>query len=619
MKEYEILTDINSPADVKKLDESQLNLLCEEIRNKIIDTVSKTGGHLASNLGTVELTVAIHRSFNSPHDKIVFDVGHQSYTHKLLTGRQDRFDTLRQKGGISGFTRPDESEHDSFIVGHSSTSLSAGFGMSQAKTIKNDNGYVVAVIGDGALSGGIAYEALNNAGRSHDKLIVVLNDNKMSISKNVGAMARYLSHIRSRKNYYRFKDVTYKILTHIPLIGKPIVRAIIKLKSVVKGMFFNSTIFEDMGFFYLGPVDGHNISKMTNLFKTAKSMKRPVVIHVNTVKGKGYSFAENLSTEFHGVSSFDIETGERKSNNGSFSDTFGETLLKMAENDKRICAISAAMADSTGLSGFRKKFKNRFFDVGIAEQHAVTFAAGLSISGLIPVFAVYSTFLQRAYDQVLHDAALQHLKVILAIDRAGIVGEDGETHQGVFDVAFLSSIPDITIYSPATYKELNFCLKRAIYNDEGVVAIRYPRGAEDLLSAEFPSTENAFDEYFDNSDIAIVTYGREFFEVINASLKLRKDGINVKVIKLNRINPIDDGAVDAVINCNKVYFYEEGMKSGGICEHFAIKLFEKGFKGDYSVTAIDNRFVQHASVEESMAELMLDADSIYERIKEETL
>lgn len=614
MINHPILDGIKQPSDVRRMNKSELNELCSEIRSVMIDTVSKNGGHLASNLGTVELTVAIHRCFDSPKDKIVFDVGHQCYAHKLLTGRLDRFDTLRQKDGVSGFPRPDESEHDSFLAGHSSTSISAAFGMAEAKSIKNSNDYVVAVIGDGSLSGGLAYEALNNAGRTHDNLIVILNDNKMSISKNVGAMSRYLALIRSRPRYYQFKDRTYKILSHIPLIGKPLVHFIMKIKQVIKGLFYNSTIFEDMGFFYLGPVDGHNIEKMCNLFNAAKSMRRPVVIHVNTIKGKGYSFAEQVPTQYHGVSKFDIETGEQTSSGTNFSSEFGKSLLSFADNDKRICAISAAMTESTGLAEFRRKYKQRFYDVGIAEQHAVTFAAGLSISGLIPVFAVYSTFLQRAYDQILHDAAMQHLKMIIAIDRAGVVGEDGETHQGVFDVSFLSAIPDITIYSPATYEELRYDMKTAIYNDKGVVAIRYPRGKAADLEENYRPT-NANYDIFGEGKIAVVTYGREYNQVLNAVKRLKNDGIDIKIIKLNRIKPIDGGAVESAFDCDKIYFYEEGMKCGGIGEQFAIKMIEKGFKGEMKICAIDEKFVQHASVAQQLSELHLDENAIYDSIK----
>lgn len=614
MNNYPLLSQIKSPQDVKKLNNDQLNLLCGEIRSKMIETVSVNGGHLASNLGTVELTVAIHKCFNSPNDKIVFDVGHQCYTHKLLTGRFDSFDTLRTSRGLSGFPRPDESEHDSFMVGHSSTSISAAFGMSQAKKIKGQSGYVVAVIGDGSLSGGLAYEALNNAGRAKDNLIVILNDNKMSISKNVGSMSRYLALIRSRQRYYSFKDKTYKIISKIPLFGQHLANLIVKLKTVIKGVFYNSTIFEDMGFFYLGPVDGHNIEKVSDLLNAAKSMRRPVVLHVNTVKGKGYSFAEQSATSFHGVSSFDVETGERKSSGRNFSKEFGSALCQIASNDKRICAISAAMTESTGLDDFKKKYKNRFFDVGIAEQHAVTFSAGLGISGLVPVFAVYSTFLQRAYDQVLHDAALQKIKLVLAIDRAGIVGEDGETHQGVFDVSFLSAIPNITIYSPATYKELCYSLKRAVYNDEGVVAIRYPRGSENSILSDYEFTESPFD-VIGSGKIGIVTYGREFAECKKAAERLKADGINVKIIKLNRIKPIDEGAFDEAMSCERIFFYEEGMKIGGISEQFSSALSERGFSGKISITAINDRFVRHASVNECLIELGLDSDSIYNDIK----
>lgn len=605
-----LLDTIKKPDDIKKLDEKQTEQLCKELREELVKTVSKTGGHLASNLGAVELTVALHKNFNLPKDKIVFDVGHQCYIHKMLTGRLDKMETLRQMGGISGFPRPDESEYDAFIAGHASNSVSAAFGISEAKREKKDNGYVVAVVGDGAISGGLIYEGLNNAGRSKDNLIVVLNDNKMSISKNVGAMSRYLAKVRSRSSYHRFKVGTEKVLGHIPFIGRKLVRFAVKIKKALKGMFYTSTIFEDLGFVYLGPIDGHNLKKLDYMIKLAKNEQKPVLLHINTVKGKGYHPAEKTPNVFHGIGSFDIETGETADSLPNFSDEFGKALLGFAENDKRICAITAAMKESTGLEEFSKQFKSRFYDVGIAEGHAVTFASGLASGGMIPFFAVYSTFLQRAYDMIIHDAALQNLKVILSIDRAGIVGADGETHQGVFDVSFLNAIPNVTIYSPATFAELRFDMKKAIYNENGVVAIRYPRGNEVMLKNELKPAD-----YYvlgnKKSDTVIVSYGREIGEVLKAN-----ETLNVKIVHFNKIKPIDKNAILEIAKAKKVYVFEEGMKSGGFAQTIAEKIFEKGFSGVFSITAIE-KFVAHSTVAQALEKLSLDANGIINKIKGE--
>lgn len=599
----------DKPNEIKKLDKLQTEQLCKELRKALLTSVAKTGGHLASNLGAVELTVALHKNFNLPKDKIIFDVGHQCYVHKMLTGRLDRFDTLRQKGGISGFPRPDESEYDAFSAGHSSTSVSAAFGIAEANREKHENGYVVAVVGDGAISGGLIYEGLNNAGRSKDKLIVILNDNKMSISKNVGAMSKYLAKVRSKRGYHKFKTGIEKFLIHIPFCGEKLVSIAIKVKQAFKGMFFKSTIFEDFGFSYLGPIDGHDLDKLDYMISLAKNEKRPVLLHINTVKGKGYSYAEKIPSSYHGVNPFDVETGESAPSGPNFSKEFGKALVSFSENDKRICAITAAMGDSTGLNEFEKKFKSRYYDVGIAEEHAVTFASGLSSGGMIPFFAVYSTFLQRSYDMIIHDAALQNLKVILCIDRAGIVGADGETHQGVFDVSFLNAIPNVTVYSPATFKELRYDMKCAIYNDSGVVAIRYPRGNE--IEADMPEPADYYVLGNMESDKAIVAYGREIGQVLKANEKL-----DAKIIAFNKIKPINEEAVKEALRCKKLYFFEEGMKSGGFAEHFVSVLYEKGYKGEVSVTAIE-KFVPHSTVDEALMDLGLDANSIEKQVKGE--
>lgn len=614
-----LLDGINKPDDIKHLNKQQIEQLCSEIRQKITETVSINGGHLASNLGVVELTVALHKVFNSPEDQIVWDVGHQSYAHKLLTGRRDSFDTIRRFNGISGFTKPSESEHDPFGAGHSSTSISAACGLARAKTLKKESGYVIAVIGDGALTGGLAYEGINNAGRSRDKLIVVLNDNEMSISRNVGAIARHLNVIRAKPFYFRVKDNIEFILAHIPYIGRKIRNVLVKSKSAIKNILYHSTIFEEMGLVYLGPVDGHNVEDVTRLLQRAKAIKRPALVHVMTVKGKGYTYAEQDPRTFHGVSQFDIETGDQKSNGGgTFSDVFGKALCTIAEVDGNICAITAAMAAGTGLSPFALLHRQRFFDVGIAEEHAVIFAAGLARNGLLPFFAVYSTFLQRSYDQILHDVALQNLKVVFAIDRAGIVGEDGETHQGIFDAAFLNTVPNITVFSPTTYSELQNFMSAAAYECKGPAAVRYPRGQEPQLPPDFIPTFRNYDLYgSEKVDILIVTYGRLFANAANACKLLKNKGIQASVLKINRIKPIDIECY-RITNCYKrVFFFEEGIKAGGIGEHFGIGLYESGFQGEYKVFAIGDHFVRQGSVEQLLCCLGLDADGIAKTIEKE--
>ncbi len=437
-----LLNTIKSPEDLKGLSSEQLKRLCSEIRSCIIHTVSTNGGHLASNLGVVELTVALHRVFSSEKDRIVWDVGHQSYTHKMLTGRGDRISTIRTKDGLSGFPNREESPYDPFTCGHSSTSISSALGLAKAKELNGDDGYVVAVIGDGALTGGLAYEGLNNAGRLKRNFIVVLNDNKMSISRNVGSMARYLARIRTEPSYFRIKGNVENALDHIPVVGTPMHHVLTKSKSVLKQLLYNSTIFEDMGFYYYGPFDGHDLDKMIEVFTNVKSINHPVLLHVVTQKGRGYSYAEHNPGAFHGVSKFNIKTGKPLFSGPSFSAVFGDTLCGFAEDrSDRICAVTAAMQSGTGLTDFAKKFPERFFDTGIAEEHAVTFCGGLAVGGMLPVFAVYSSFLQRGYDQMIHDVALQHVKVVLAVDRAGVVGEDGQTHQGIFDASYLNTIP----------------------------------------------------------------------------------------------------------------------------------------------------------------------------------
>ncbi len=613
MKE-KYLENIQRPSDLKLLSIGQLDKLCEEIRAKLINTVSNNGGHLSPNLGAVELTVALERSFCGKHDDIVWDVGHQCYTHKLLTGRQKDFDTIRTEGGISGFPKREESDYDAFNVGHSSTSISAAYGIARAKELKKQFGYTVAVIGDGALTGGLAFEGLNNAGRSKKNIIVVLNDNEMSISKNVGGIAKYLTNMRINSGYLRLKRYIEKVLMRVPLIGKPIRSALLKSKNSMRKRLYHDTIFDDLGFIYYGPVDGHDIQKMLNAFKAAKRTDTPVLVHVMTTKGKGYVHAENDPGSFHGISKFDIDTGEPLSSKVGYSAVFGEYMCELAQKDNKICAITAAMASGTGLKQFSELYKNRFFDVGIAEEHAVTFSAGLASKGILPVFSVYSSFLQRAYDQILHDAAAQKLHIVLAVDRAGIVGEDGETHQGVFDVAFLSTIPNVTIFAPSNFNELRIYLRKAIYDTENVAVVRYPRGGEDYIPDSYASSDDDYSVY-NSGKIAIVTYGRLFSNACMAVDKLKEDGIDVAVIKLNKIKPIVSSAVEKCLEYENIFFYEEGMRTGGVGERLFMKLNHENYNGKFHLTAIDDKFVKQATVSSALKKLGLDTDSMINDIK----
>ena len=606
-----VLDKVNSPNDVKKLNNDELNELCSDIRSELISTVSKTGGHLASNLGIVELTVALHKVFSSPTDQIVFDVGHQCYTHKLLTGRKDRFSTLRTENGISGFTRPVESEHDIFSSGHSSTSISAAVGLARAKQIKGEKGKVIAIIGDGALTGGLAYEALNNSGNDNSNLIVILNDNNMSISQNVGSMAKNLNTIRTSSKYVTFKSKLQRGLAKIPKIGGQISRSFTAINSKIRKRILKSTFFEDLGFRYYGPIDGHDMDALTDVLNVAKAHNHSVFIHINTVKGKGYNPAEKNPTQFHGVGKFDINTGEPKSSGKNFSSVFGEIMCGFAENDGRICCVTAAMAEGTGLCEFSKKYPKRFFDVGIAEQHAVTFSSGLAKNGLVPVFAVYSTFLQRSYDQLIHDVAMQNLKVIFAIDRAGFVGEDGESHQGVFDTAFLNSVVGLTVFAPSYYDELESMFYEGIYKIKSAVAVRYPRGNEKFRPDGYKYNHESYKVFGDNdSKNCIVTYGREFSECIKAYNSLN----DTFVIKLNRIKPIDKNVLNEFKNTENIFFFEEAIASGGTGEAFGKMLAESNISASYKHIAVTDEFVKQASVDSQMRTYKLDCDSIISEV-----
>lgn len=609
--EYKILSGINSPTDVKKLNKAEIDALCFEVREIITETVSKNGGHLASNLGAVELTVALHRAFSSPRDAIIFDVGHQCYTHKLLTGRFNRFDTIRTENGISGYMRPCESEHDYFVTGHSSNSISAAYGIYKAKCLLGEEGTAVAVIGDGAMTGGMAYEALNNVGGKKSNFVIVINDNEMSISKNVGSVANSFSKLRNRPFYHNAKDAIGDVLLKIPFCGKRVYEFLYRVKEKIKRTVYKGNVFTSLGFNYLGPVDGHDVDTMEWLFKVAQEYRRPTVIHVVTVKGKGYSYAESNPNGYHGVSPFDKAKGVSSGGKPTFSDVAGNTLCELAENNSKLCAVTAAMGIGTGLDDFSNRFKDRFFDVGIAEQHAVTFSAGLARGGAVPFFAVYSSFLQRGYDQVLHDAAIASLPLKLLVDRAGFVGEDGETHQGLFDVAFLSTIPGLTIYSPYCYLELEARIKECSENSE-LCAIRYPRGCEKAnyegeIAGDFTVVGNG-------GKSAIITYGRLFSEAVEAVLQLP----NTDIIKLNKIFPISDILVEKICKYKNIHFFEEGIRSGGIGEHIGNRLAENSFNGRYTLHAVE-QFVPAATVSETIKKFGLDSTSMLKALKEDNL
>ncbi len=616
MANFNLLHTLKFPQDLRKLNEEQQKNLCWEIRQRLIRTLSSTGGHLASNLGAVELTVALHTVFDLPQDQIVWDVGHQSYTHKLLTGRLKNFSKIRQEGGISGFPRPSESEYDAFIGGHASTSVSAAYGLAKAKTLTGDRHHVIAVVGDGAFTGGMVYEALNNAGRSGDRLIVVLNDNHMSISESVGSLARYLAEKRTTQGYAQLKDTVEQALLKIPLVGNTARDMIYNSKALLRQTIYHSNMFEDFGFDYLGPVDGHDIPLLVQTFRRAKALEKPVLVHINTIKGKGYPYAEKNPSTFHGVGKFDYESGELKPSSENFSSVFGQELVRLAQEDDRICAITAAMQGGTGLDGFAKQFepKNRFFDVGIAEEHAVTFACGLAAGGMLPAFAVYSTFLQRGFDQLIHDAAIEQQHVLLAVDRAGLVGDDGETHQGMFDAAFLSQIPGTTVYSPATFADLRYAMQKALYETDGLVAVRYPRGGEPTFSPKLPEEPAEWLHLKYGGETLVISYGREFGEVYRAAQSLAERGKTVDLLKLHQIAPLPEACIALAKRYRTILFVEEGIRSGGIGEHFLSRLSDAGYIGRMTIQAVENPFLPQMSVASALHRCGLDSDTLEEQI-----
>ena len=618
--EYKLLSKIKSPDDVKKLNYDEISLLCQEIRDCIVSTVSKNGGHLASNLGAVELTVALHRSFSSPEDALIFDVGHQSYTHKLLTGRFDKFSTIRTENGLSGYMRPDESEHDPFITGHSSNSISAAYGIYRAKKLKGENGTAVAIIGDGAMTGGMAYEALNNAGSGRSNFIVVLNDNKMSISRNVGALARSLTKMRNKPHYHHFKFALSRFLLAIPLIGKPLNNAIFTVKEAVKELIYHENIFSALGFNYLGPVDGHNVKAMEQLFEVAKTYSRPSVIHVITTKGKGYAYAESSPRDYHGVSAFDIDKGAKFSGKRTYSDVAGAALCKIAEKDEKVCAVTAAMAAGTGLTEFAGRFKSRFFDVGIAEQHAVSMAAGMARGGYRPYFAVYSTFLQRAYDQIVHDVCLQNLPVCILSDHVGLVGDDGKTHHGVLSVPMLMSIPNLTLLAPRDTCQIRQAV-RATLKLDGPCVVQYPKeGIE-------PYAQNVTGEPFavgkwqtlipGGQDAVILAYGRMTQNAIQASELLVQRGLSVGVIDCCSLKPLDMDCLRALFERKaKIVTIEEGEMIGGFGSEIARVCVEENADAPVQIIGLENRFITHGSVPELLRECGLTPEQLADRIEE---
>ena len=614
-----LLDAIRGPEDLKRLTEKQVVQLCGEIRSFLVDSVLHTGGHLASNLGTVELTVALHRVLNSPQDKIVFDVGHQCYTHKLLTGRKAGFARLRQRDGISGFPNPRESSHDAFVAGHGNTALSLAIGMAWAKKLKNEPGWVVAIIGDGAFTGGMIYEGMNNIS-SLNNLMVILNDNGMSISKNVGAMARYLTHLRASPEYFRANQHLSGVLSRVPLIGEPVHRFLSRAKTIVRRTMYDSTMFENMGFQYLGPLDGHKVLELEQTLRNITVRSGPLFLHVVTTKGKGYPPAEQNPGEFHGVSagSQGYVPDPEVAAPASFSTVFGKALCEAASADKKICAITAAMKYGTGLQFFGHAYRDRFFDVGMAEQHAVTFAAGLASQGMTPVAAIYSTFLQRAYDQILHDVCLLRVKVIFAIDRAGLVPADGETHQGIYDPAFLSEA-GIPIYSPSNYAELCYWLVQLVGSRyTGPQALRYPRGGESAALARYGCTGRAFDFLTGQpeADTVLVSYGSEVEDVLAAGAALEAQGIPCRVCKLVKIFPFTDEFLHAIERFDTILFAEECVCAGGIGQQLVARLTEDGWRGTFIHRAVDNTKLTHATVPELKELQGLDAASLVQAVRQ---
>ncbi len=620
MKLSPILDQINSPGDLKCLTFRELSSLAGEIRNVIMKVVSNNGGHLASNLGVVELTLALHRVFDSPVDKIIWDVGHQSYSHKIITGRRDRFHTLRKSGGLSGFPKRSESLHDPVETGHSSTSISSALGILIGQQMSGRQGKVVAVIGDGALTGGMAYEALNQAGHLNNDLIIVVNDNNMSIGDNIGAISSYLSRLTATRLYQNFRKRFDRGVEQIPIIGKEISQIIYRLKKGLKALLFRESFFSDLGFDYIGPIDGHNIRLLVNVFRNVKKLDKPTVIHVSTVKGKGYIPAEGDPTLYHGVSPFSIVDGKVETKGLlTFTEAFSGIITRLAEEDEKIVAVTAAMTDGTGLRLFQTLYPGRFFDVGIAEQHAVTFASGLAISGQRPIVAIYSTFMQRAVDQVIHDVALPELPVIFAVDRAGLVGPDGETHQGVFDISIFRSVAGLTILAPANMEEMEIMFRYALALGKPVM-IRFPKAAcgpeLKALSAPLVRGRGVFVQQR-RDEVLIITLGGLISEALSASRLLNGLKISADVYNLRFIKPLDvDYLIDLVACYRLVYFCEEGSSSGGVGEYIASLLKQKKLETGFFHLGVPDRFIPQGTRSELLTLCGLDANHIAAAIEQ---
>ena len=593
----------------------QCEKLCAELRHELVQDVSRTGGHLGSNLGAVELMVAIHRNFDTRTDRLVFDVGHQCYCHKILTGRRDQMDTLRQYGGLAGFPKPSESIHDAFVAGHASNSVAVALGMAQSRTMLGEDYKVMALIGDGALTGGLAYEGLANAGESGEQILVILNDNGMSIAPNVGAIADHLAQQRMRPQYLSFKK-NYLHFMEMTALGRLLNKGIHRMKQAIKHSLLPCSMFENMGFNYLGPVNGHNLYQLTKTLAYAKTLNEPVLLHIKTQKGRGYVPAEKNPDAFHGVSPFDIATGQPKKKSGrNFSAVFGDTLVKLAEEDQRVCALTAAMVGGTGLNRFAAAYPNRFFDVGIAEGCAVSMAGGMAKQGSVPVFAVYSTFLQRAYDMLIHDVALQHLHVVLGVDRAGLVGEDGETHHGLFDVAFLDSIPGMTVFAPSSFAETEHMLERAVREVEGPVALRYPRGGEGRYKADAGREEATI--LRQGSDITLVGYGTEINDLLDAADLLEEQGVQAELVKLNIITPTPIDLVEqSVRKTGALIVAEECAAHGSVGRRLTSALEMDGIKVKAELINCGEGLVPHGAVALLKRDLYLDGAGIARRAME---
>lgn len=610
----DILNNITNPKDLKKLNYEDKKELAEEIRSYIIDVVSKNGGHLASNLGVVELTIALHSIFDTPKDKIIWDVGHQTYVHKILTGRKNQMKTLRRLDGISGFPKTTESEYDCFNTGHSSTSISAALGMARARDILNENYKVIAVIGDGALTGGMAEEALNDAGASKSNIIVVLNDNEMSISKNVGGISLLLGKMRTKNVYTKANEKVRIRMGNIPKVGNKIVKLTSRIKNSIKQIFISKMYFEDIGYTYLGPVDGNDIEAVEEILEQSKKCKGPVLVHVVTKKGKGYKLAEKNPSKFHGTAPFDKKTGEvLKAKSKDYSKVFGEKLVEIAKNDNRIVAITAAMADGTGLSEFKKKYPKRFFDVGIAEQHAIGMAAGMAKSGLIPVVPIYSSFYQRAYDQVIHDVCMQNLHVIMCADRAGIVGNDGETHQGLLDMASFSIVPNMTIMAPKDFKEFEQMIDFAV-NFNGPILIRYPRGGEGNLKLKCNEKIVLGESELlkEGSDVTIIAIGKMVEKAVEVADKFSKIGVDAEIINARFLKPFDENKIiESIEKTKNVITIEDGFIKGGLATTVNELIAKNGII-DVNIKncGYDDEFVKQGSVQELEQINGLDCNSI---------